>query len=223
VTNICGVGHAPVTVHGNIVQLRAWLRWLVTAGAPHGLDKTVPHVPRPSARERVLTPNELQLLLELATPWMALAMLLLHDCGLRAGTMVRVTWANIEGDVLTMRTKRSVVTRVPLSGRLRQMLQFVPKGSAPLIALARGKPTARPAWEHGWRELIKASGIEGLRPHDFRRTMARKVYQLTGDLRVSQQLLGHAVLSSTLHYMGTSGGEGVLRSAVDEVTAHDKK
>jgi site-specific recombinase XerC len=40
-----------------------------------------------------------------------------------------------------------------------------------------------------------------LHPHDLRRTTARAVYELTGDLRAAQAALGHHHLHSTLHYL----------------------
>jgi integrase len=53
-----------------------------------------------------------------------------------------------------------------------------------------------------FRDLKESVGItRSIRPHDLRRTAAVKIYELTGDLRAAQALLGHVDLASTLHYL----------------------
>jgi len=55
-----------------------------------------------------------------------------------------------------------------------------------------------------------------LTPHDLRRTVAKRVYDITCDLRIVQQLLGHRHITSTLHYIGAVD-RSALRDALNQV------
>jgi len=53
-----------------------------------------------------------------------------------------------------------------------------------------------------YRRLLDRLGItRKLTPHDFRRTTATPLYELTGDARDVQALLGHRSLASTIWYL----------------------
>ena len=49
----------------------------------------------------------------------------------------------------------------------------------------------------------RAMGVEGLAPHDVRRTCAKLCRKAGGDLQQIQMLLGHASIQTTERYLGT--------------------
>ena len=53
------------------------------------------------------------------------------------------------------------------------------------------------------KKYSKDSGIPNLAPHDLRRTCAKLCRAGGGELEQIQQLLGHASVQTTEHYLGT--------------------
>jgi integrase len=181
----------------------------------------VPHVPAPAPRSVLVTQGQLDALIAAAPPYLRLLVLLCHDCALRSGTALRLSWSHLQDNCVCIVTKRGQVARVPLSSRLLQLLEHCPRGAAPLIQLMYGRKLPARTLVFRWHQLLAACGLpHSLRPHDLRRTMAEKTYQLTGDLRVVQTLLGHSALNSTLHYLQRPAPtiEAQLAQAVSEVT-----
>ncbi len=66
-----------------------------------------------------------------------------------------------------------------------------------------GRPIHNPkALGNAYMAVKRKCGItRKLTPHDLRRTTARRVYQITKDLRVVQAFLGHSDLVSTVWYL----------------------
>jgi integrase len=53
------------------------------------------------------------------------------------------------------------------------------------------------------RRYAEATGIDGLAPHDLRRTCAKLCRAAGGQLEQIQLLLGHASIQTTERYLGT--------------------
>lgn len=136
-------------------------------------------------------------------------MLLCHDAALRSSTAMRLTWSQIQGDAeeVVTRTKRDLVVRVPISGRLRGVVNSCPRRDGPLVQLLAGKPLSPSTIRKQFQRLLLSQGFApGIRLHDLRRTMAQAVYAVTSDLRVTQSLLGHDNLHSTFRYLAQPSG-----------------
>jgi site-specific recombinase XerD len=60
----------------------------------------------------------------------------------------------------------------------------------------------RVSYAQSFKHLLRRLGLDDrIRPHDFRRTTAVRVLNLTRDLRDVQSLLGHKRMSTTVHYL----------------------
>ena len=84
--------------------------------------------------------------------------------------------------------------------------QTIPLTSAGLAALRRfdaldcwGPFSTSSAWK-SFQTACRRVGLSGLRPYDLRHTFGTAVYAATGDLRATQQLLGHASRTTTDRY-----------------------
>lgn len=108
---------------------------------------------------------------------------------------------DLKEKVFTVRAdyaKRKKERRVPIP------TPFLPECKAYLTL----NPPAEPLFDIGkcqcWRlckKYSKAAGLEkNVHPHTLRHSYATTVYQSTGDLRLVQDLLGHANLSTTSIY-----------------------
>ncbi len=60
----------------------------------------------------------------------------------------------------------------------------------------RGKPLTYASFESSLRYISRKAGVP-VHPHLFRHTLAQGVLDLTGNLKIAQELLGHAHISTT--------------------------
>lgn len=214
-------GYAQTTRRLAATYLKRLLNQLVADGVHPSLPAQVPNLPSPHPRAVTVTVAQLDNLIAAAPPWLRLVILLCHDCALRSGTARKLTWSHVVENTICVPTKRGAVARVPVSGRLQALLEHCPKGDGPLVQLMFGKRMPETTLSLYWRQLLAVTGCpKGLRLHDLRRTMAEKAYEVTGDLRLVQLLLGHGALGSTLHYLQRPAARltAQLAAAVHEVT-----
>jgi len=94
-----------------------------------------------------------------------------------------------------------------------------PRISAAWVAQRRGHgvPLSYGAFESALRWLVRKVGAT-VRAHQFRHTVAQGVLEITGNLKVTQELLGHAHLSTTADLYITVD-PSVLVDAVSAVRA----
>ncbi len=182
--------------------LRTLLRRLARSGMMQdGLADIVPVLPQPGPRTVTVSNADLQIWLDTSPPWLRALLLMCHDCALRVGTAFRVSRKEYDGASIAIRTKRGRSVQVPVSPRLAALLDLAPPGGDAILALLRGGPMHRATVQGIMRRQALKYELPWLRFHDLRRTMAHKAYDVTRDLRVVQQLLGHGELASTLAYL----------------------
>lgn len=162
--------------------------------------------------------------------------LLMLDAGLRVGEVVQLLcsdlWFRTE-PVHSICVRREIAKRkreriIPLTGRIQRAVQ----------ALVNNDRTwgtkVRPLWmfcEYGSplplsrrqvQRIIKRAGLrafnESIHPHVLRHTFATKL-MLTSSIRVVQELLGHANLSSTQVY--THPNHVDLKKAIANIDGQD--
>ncbi|MFH7813391.1 tyrosine-type recombinase/integrase, partial [Acetobacter lovaniensis] len=51
-----------------------------------------------------------------------------------------------------------------------------------------------------WQHLCRKAGVVGFRFHDYRHDLGSKVLRQTGNLKLTQRVLNHADIKSTLRY-----------------------
>lgn len=207
-------GKAATTVYGLLSRYRRVLRSLQLFGAKSDLWACVPFTPKPAPRSATVRADELEALLAHASPAMRLLLLLCSDCALRSGTARRIAPCDILVDEagrwsIAIRSKRASMAQVPVTERIRALMQLAPCGDPAVSYVGALRPTqgGGRGWSpgtvaHNFMRLKRASGVRlDLRLHDLRRTAALKIYDDTKDLRVTQALLTHTRLESTLHYL----------------------
>ncbi len=166
-----------------------------------------------------LDPSEIQRLIDTASSWRDKAILtLLSRTGQRIGD-----WNTLAGrhGVLGMTLedidrKRSTITvrlkgardehRVPVTDDFWPLLdkyldaeRLASKDIRALWTAARkghGKPLCYATFESSLRYIARKAGVI-VHPHLFRHTLAQGVLDTTGNIKVAQEILGHAHLSTT--------------------------
>lgn len=145
-------------------------------------------------------------------------LLLCSDCGIRSGTAAKLTPSQYDASLrlLRYRTKHANTQTAHVTERVHAMLMRCSDTSLPFVCqLPRGqhwrgaraelKPLGHvnvDTLHENFRALKRRLGLrKELKPHDLRRTTARRVYEQTHDLRAVQELLGHRDLATTMWYL----------------------
>lgn len=142
----------------------------------------------------------------------------LYGCGLRASELCGLDVARVhqQDGLLVVVGKGSKERLVPISGAAERALSdylagpraelslkaHAPKPSAydAVFLNARGGRLTRQGLFGIVRKAGEAAGIEGLHPHTLRHSFATHMLKGGADLRVIQQILGHADISTTQVY-----------------------
>jgi integrase len=198
----------PSTRYNYHSYLRTLLRRLAESyGAPHGLDREVPHVDQPAPRNRVISEAEQTAILAAASPAMRCFVLLCSDLALRSGTAVRISPSHYDpesGTVSFIAKKQSSQT-LPVTAELRAIFDAskrCPVDMPYVTFLSTKRGRQRVSYAQSFKHLLRRLGLDDrIRPHDFRRTTAVRVLNLTRDIRDVQSLLGHKRLATTVHYL----------------------
>jgi integrase/recombinase XerD len=138
----------------------------------------------------------------------------LYGMGLRVSELTGMTLASIrrEEGLLKVRGKGDKDRMVPLGELALEAIEAYLVKERPALLKVRGKVTPK-LWlgvrggllsrENVYaivRELGHRCGIEGLHPHRLRHSFATHLLENGADLRVIQELLGHADVSTTQRY-----------------------
>jgi integrase/recombinase XerD len=195
------------TVHRYAAQLRHLAAHIGALCNRPDLEGQVPRVRPGQPRKTIAPPEELSKLLDAAPRWMQTIILLAHDAGLRRGDCMRVAPIHYEAEkrlIAIEQGKTKHVVTVPVSERLAALLDTAPTHSptTPFYVLWKGDAISPHGVTSAWRTLKKKAGVNSnLWIHDLRRTLAVSLYEVSKDLRVVEQMLGHQSLTSTVRYL----------------------
>lgn len=140
--------------------------------------------------------------------WPAVCALMRHT-GLRYGDVARLTWGEIQGDVIRLaphKTKRhGISVAIPLTSTAKAALDGLTKRGEwvfPIHAEMYGKtsPAARRAL--CFREVLAAAGLEGkgYTIHSWRHTAATRLAAAGVEIETRKRILGHTVDATARRY-----------------------
>jgi len=177
-----------------------------------------------ASRERFLGPDEVSRLLTalsgMTHPVMADFIALLLYAGQRRSTIAGMRWADVDlsGAVWRVPSQASKNKRpiaVPLTPQaleiIRRRRQSVPVGNPWVFPSTRTKSGHISGPRDGWHDLLKRAGLEDVRPHDLRRTMASWMVAAGASMPTIGKALGHSSMNATAVY---------ARSAISDVRLH---
>ncbi|MEM7569139.1 MAG: tyrosine recombinase XerC [Pseudomonadota bacterium] len=145
-------------------------------------------------------------------PWIGArdcaALMLLYGAGLRISESLALTPADVDGDMLRIVGKGNKTRLVPLLPAVaaaidayRTLCPHVLGENDKLLRSVRGRPLGATAVQTLVRQLRGALGLpDSVTPHALRHSFASHLLSHGADLRVIQDLLGHANLSTTQIY-----------------------
>ncbi|MFT9425384.1 tyrosine recombinase XerC [Acetobacter syzygii] len=178
------------------------------------LPRTKKTLPRPLGREDALAaPEDIASMAH--TPMEeqrnATLFLLLYGCGLRISEALNLNMADLHSmsadGVLRIRGKGSKERLVPVLPVVRAALEAwrrrhpAPAPDSPLFVGVRGGRLQPAIAQKAMREWRIGNGLpDHVTPHALRHSFATHLMEGGADLRVIQELLGHASLSTTQRY-----------------------
>jgi integrase len=171
-----------------------------------------------------LSSAEVKALLENASPWMRVAILLASLVGLRRGEICGLRWDDLDWKTGELEIERSISAisgqsepKTPASHRLvqlpglvvgaleghRRRMEIVAAGtrrqpSAWMFPADNGKAKHPRNFLHSYESAREGAGLATVRFHDLRHTCATALLTLGNDLKSVSELLGHADVRTTL-------------------------
>lgn len=215
---------APATVNREVQALRRVLRranraWKVSVS---DVDWGAHLLPEPAERVRELTAAEETALFAALRPDYHPIIRFLLATGVRKADAVTLTWRQVDWQtgVIRLRIKSNKPGGqphlLPITGQVAAILQGedgndearvftyeIRKGRTNGKTIRRRgarRPFDKSGMNKAWRQALAAAGIEDFRLHDLRHTAATRVLRASGNLKVTQRMLGHANIATTARY-----------------------
>lgn len=210
---LAGIGHlAPATRREYLSRVRGFSRWLISEGMIR-TDPTlhVPPIRQPRTQPRTLTEPEVARLLAVLPDARAHAIVwLMIGLGCRCVEVERLMVGDYDPHarqiLLVGKAGHERVLPVPAktAQALDTYLAEVGASGGPMIRSRSNPSTALTAQTIGTyvRRWLRAAGVkqgvlDGRSAHGLRRTAASDVMDRVGDIRVVQEMLGHARIETT--------------------------
>ena len=126
-------------------------------------------------------------------------LLLLTGC--RRGEIIGLRWSEVQDGMLALADSKTGPRTVPLGSRTRAILDRQPHTGSPFVFPSPLDP-ARPRCPdlRLWYRVRREAGIEDVRLHDLRHTMASHAVMNGVPVPVVSRLLGHSNVQMTLRY-----------------------
>ncbi|WP_116998431.1 tyrosine-type recombinase/integrase [Desertimonas flava] len=225
------LGHyAPASRRQYISMTRVFCQWLVSTGKiPRDPTTHVRPVKEPRHFPRTLNEAEVGRLLAACPNRRARAIVwLMVGCGLRCVEVSRLTTADYDAErrLLHVTGKGGHERQVPVpchaAREVDAYLLDVGKTRGPLIRneLDGRSPINAKTLSHYMRRWLRAAGVkqaalDGRSAHTLRRTAASDVMERSGEIRIVQEMLGHARLETTAKYYLRAVPLDKLREAME--------
>lgn len=218
------LGLSAATIKRTISSLKSFHRFCVREGLASTDPTALLRLPKlPALLPQALSKEQINSLLDQAFPQTPAGMRdktmleLLYGCGLRVSELASLNRSSIldEGEFLRVVGKGNKERIVPLGGtaalalavyergareQLHSKRVSAPKDGSALFLNVRGTRITR----QGVFGIVQAAGrtvgIKDLHPHTLRHTFATHLLEGGADLRVIQELLGHADIATTQIY-----------------------
>ena len=180
---------------------------------------------RPSATSnRPWTQAELAAMV--ATPGaIATACMLGAHLGQREADILRLTWAQYDGDAVTLRQgKTGEQLVVPVHPDLAEHLAGLPRTELGTIVVgARGRPLTGNGFRTLFQRARSAAGLSGITFHGLRHTAAQALAEAGCSEAEIRAVLGHRTSQMAQHYTRRADQTRLAEAAVARLSAPSKK
>jgi excisionase family DNA binding protein len=156
-------------------------------------------------KERILSREEEQLLLEASPPYLRLILIVALNTGMRRGEIFNLRWGQVDLKARRIRvevTKNGRVRYVDINSVLLPVLQGHKKSNGQYSYVFANPKTGKPLTDvkRSFDKACKQAGVSQLRFHDLRHTFASRLVENGVDLITVKDLLGHRSVKTTERY-----------------------
>jgi integrase len=116
--------------------------------------------------------------------------------GQRQGDILTMPWSAYDGSRLRFRQRKSGrAMTIPVGGRLKEMLDAMPRTGIQIIQSGKGAPYTTDGFKSVWRRGCAKVGIEGLTFHDLRGTAVTRLALSGATESEIATITGHSLAS----------------------------
>ena len=143
-------------------------------------------------------------------------LLLLTGC--RKSEILKLGWSEVDGDMLRLAEAKTGPRTVWLSGAAQAVIARQPKNGSDFVFPSPGDPARPRSRDLGlWLLARREAGIEDVRLHDLRHTVASQAVASGVPLPTVARMLGHAQPTMTLRYAHV--GDHEVEDAAERIGA----
>lgn len=220
-------GRMPETRRAYVAHIRSFYRWALDGGivaVDPSIMLTTPVVPRHLPRP--IDEADLARAIATARPKMRAMLVLCAYAGLRCCEVAGLDWTDLRretatGGFLTVRKGKGAKERTVEIGQvvIDALQAYGPKRRGPVFLGADGQRMAARSVSHNGNRHLARVGIDATM-HQLRHRYATVAYQLSNDLRMVQEQLGHATPQTTAIYTRPSKQAAARMVAAMDDLAH---
>lgn len=160
---------------------------------------------REEPKERILTENEINLLVRSAGIPLKHIILVALNTGMRKGEILNLQWNQVNldhGFVTVQKTKSRKLRRIPLNGSMKRLFSQLYLNRDGQDYVFENPDTGEPYQDikNSWCSLLRRTGIKDFRFHDLRHCFATYALLNGGDLISLKETLGHENITTTSRY-----------------------
>jgi integrase len=171
--------------------------------------------------------DELETVLELAPPWLRVAIAIAAYTGMRESDVARVTWKKYNGrEFETRQVKTGEPIWVAAHCRLREILGAAPRVSPQIVVGVRGRPMSANTLGSRFFDFLKSlpeGTVErGLSFHGLRHTLGTRLAEAGCDAPTIASVLGQQTTQMAEHYSRTAHRHHLATAAIERIEEQDR-
>lgn len=190
----------------------------------HNAAKRVPLPTPDNERDRILTPEEWDILYQAAADHLKPVLLVAFHLGMRQGEILNLTWdrVDLKGGFITLRGKDTkakegrVVPMTPLISEALRTLKKVRQLHCPFVFLYEGHSVQE--IKSSFKGACRRAGIKNFRFHDLRHCAATNLRRAGVDTLTAMKIVGHK--SEKMHRRYNSVSQADLIQATQKLNSY---
>lgn len=147
--------------------------------------------------ELIWLPEHIEAFMGVAPLELQQALILALHTGQRQGDLLKLTWTNYDGSLLSLRQGKGRRVEIPCTAALRRMLDALPRDTMVVLATKTRKPWKSDYFKSQWREAAAAAGIQELHFHDLRGTAVTMLAEAGCTTPQIAAITGHSLKTVT--------------------------
>jgi integrase len=144
--------------------------------------------------QRVWEERHIAVFMGVASEPLQRALVMALETGQRQGDLLVLPWSAYDGTWIRLRqNKTGARVNVPVTRRLRAVLESSPRIATTILTDRRGLPWREKTFQNNWRDAARKAGIIGLTFHDLRGTAVTRLAEAECTNAEIASITGHSM------------------------------